>query len=236
MPTKEELLQEKKRYGLPLTISFEEEKKLDLGMPIQQIMGFVEFLNTRINLNHKVLIPRYETEELVDYVLKNFIKNDANFDILDLCCGSGFIGLSIKKNAPKVNVSLSDIDPEAISQTRENALINFNSLKDIEIYQSDLFSNILGKFDLIISNPPYLDENIILDNHSSLLFEPQHALYAGDGGLYFYKKILAEYKKFLKPGGKLIFEINPLHIEFWRQIPGASILKDINKKDRFVIV
>ncbi|WP_029608519.1 peptide chain release factor N(5)-glutamine methyltransferase [Mycoplasma simbae] len=236
MPTVEELIQEKRRYGLDLTVSEDELNKLKQGMPIQYIMGYVEFLNTRINLNHKVLIPRYETEEMVDLILNKYAQNNTNFSVLDLCCGSGFIGLALKKNMPNIQVTLSDIDPEALQQTRENALINFGNADVVKIIQSDLFANIDQKFDLIVTNPPYLDEDILLPNDKDLMFEPQHALYASEQGWYFYRKILEQYKDFLKPGGKIIFEINPLHFEKWNEVEGATILEDINRKKRFVIV
>ncbi|MCT4469979.1 peptide chain release factor N(5)-glutamine methyltransferase [Mycoplasma sp. HS2188] len=236
MPTVEDLLLEKKRYGLQQIITDEEKIKLDSGMPIQYIMGYVEFLNTRINLNHKVLIPRYETEEMVHMIIEKYSKNIDNINVLDLCCGSGFIGLAIKKNIKNVSVTLSDIDQEAIDQTNENIKQNFNDHRDIKVIKSDLFEKINDRFDLIVSNPPYLDPNIKLENQQSLNFEPQHALFAEDQGWYIYEKILKEYKEYLKPGGKLILEINPLHLEKWKTLENAVIINDINKKPRFVIV
>ncbi|BAP00842.1 methyltransferase HemK family [Mycoplasmopsis californica HAZ160_1] len=236
MPTIEELIQEKKRYGLEPTVSADEIELLKNNMPIQYIMGYVEFLNTRINLEHKVLIPRYETEEMVDLVLKKYIPKASDFKVLDLCCGSGFIGLAIKKNAPWVSVTLSDIDTEAITQTRKNSIVNFGSDECVKIIKSNLFNSITGKFDLIISNPPYLDDKVILKNNNSLIHEPQHALYAPNKGWYYYDLILSQYKKYLKPNGKLILEINPLHSDKWEQIREAKIIKDINGKNRFVIV
>ncbi|MBU4690381.1 peptide chain release factor N(5)-glutamine methyltransferase [Mycoplasma sp. ES3157-GEN-MYC] len=236
MPTIEELKLEKRRYGLSEIISNEELKKLQEGMPIQYIMGYIEFLNTKIKLDHKVLIPRYETEEMVDLALKKYVKNKIDFKVLDLCCGSGFIGLAIKVNAPKVQVTLSDIDPIAIKQTKENAIENLGSDTRVNIIQSDLFSNVTEKFDLIISNPPYLDENIILNNDKDLKWEPQHALYTKDEGWYFYKKILDHYKSYLNDDGVLIFEINPLHIQKWNELNNVKILNDINNKPRFAII
>ncbi|BAW18393.1 protein-(glutamine-N5) methyltransferase, release factor-specific [Mycoplasmopsis bovigenitalium] len=236
MPTIENLLQEKRRYGLELSVNEQEKKLLKSGMPIQYIMGFIEFSNTKILLNKNVLIPRYETEELVWIILNKFIQNNSNFSVLDLCCGSGFIGLSIKKNANNIKLTMADIDTNAIEQTKENLKVNNIDANDVEIVQSDLFTNVKGKFDLIICNPPYLDKDVLLENNKQLLFEPQHALYAPEKGFYFYRKILKEYKKYLKDNGKLIFEINPLHEDIWKNIEGVSMIKDINNKYRFVIV
>nr|WP_318032573.1 methyltransferase [Mycoplasmopsis bovis] len=151
MPTISDLLLEKKRYGLKQEISDLELEKIEQGYPIQYIMGYVEYANVRINLNHNVLIPRYETEELVFILLKEYLK--PSMKVLDLCTGSGFIGLALKKNLNSIRLTLSDIDSEAILQTKENAILNFGNDENIEIVQSDCFKDITGKFDVIVSNP-----------------------------------------------------------------------------------
>ncbi|WP_406618117.1 peptide chain release factor N(5)-glutamine methyltransferase [Mycoplasmopsis lipophila] len=231
MATKDELLLEKRRYGLEETISPEELEKLSLGYPIQKIMGYIESDNIKIKLDRKVLIPRYETMELVDIIKNNYLKN--NIKVLDICCGSGYIGLALKKHNPSIEVYASDIDEESILSTQENAILN--NLK-INIYKSDLFEKIPKiKFDLIISNPPYLDKSDILDK-SVLNFEPHNALFAKENGFFFYKKILQKYSNFLKKNGYIFFEINPIHSEIWKKIKNAQILKDINNKNRFVII
>ncbi|UUD35386.1 peptide chain release factor N(5)-glutamine methyltransferase [Mycoplasmopsis caviae] len=234
MNREEALILEKKRYGLEPKISEQEYELLKQNYPIQLIMGYVEYLNTRINLRRKVLIPRYETEELVDIFLKEFAKE--NQEILDLCCGSGFIGLAIKKNLPSARVSLVDISEEAIKQTIENSIVNFGFNHDLKIYQSDLFTTVKEKFDIIISNPPYLDIKDQSIDLVALGFEPESALFAPQEGWYFYDKILKQYKNYLKKKGWLILEINPQHIDKWKQIEGAIIRKDINGKYRFVFI
>ncbi|SYV97469.1 protoporphyrinogen oxidase, partial [Mycoplasmopsis edwardii] len=99
MPTKEDLLLEKRRYGLPQTISFFEEKQLEKGTPVQKIIGYIEMQDVVIDVTHNVLIPRYETEELIIKV-NNDNKGKTNLKVLDLCTGSGFIGLALKKANP----------------------------------------------------------------------------------------------------------------------------------------
>ncbi|WP_029905396.1 peptide chain release factor N(5)-glutamine methyltransferase [Mycoplasmopsis opalescens] len=234
MANKEDLIREKRRYGLSQTIGENELKLLESGMPVQKIIGYVEFLNTKILLNHNVLIPRYETEELVDLVLRNYIKD--NSKVLDLCCGSGFIGIALAKNNPSLEVTFSDISEEAIQQTKENIRENLINENKIKIIQNDLFTGLNEKYDLIICNPPYVDENELDIDFRSLSFEPYNAIFAPDNGWYFYNKILQEYRKHLNPGGKLILEINPQHIEKWQNIKNAKIIKDINKKYRFVVI
>lgn len=234
MPSVDDLLLEKKRYGLEQKVSKEELEMLNQNMPIQYIIGYVEYANVKINLNNKVLIPRYETEELIHLFLNNYAKE--NVKVLDLCCGSGFIGLALKKNKPSLDVTLSDNDNEALLKTKENELINFGKNGVVKIVESDLFTDINDKFDVIISNPPYIAFDDPDAQSLSLKHEPIHAIFAKDNGLYFYKKIIKEAPKFLNKEGLLIFEINPKHIKFWDKVKNAKIMNDISQKPRFAIL
>ncbi|EFF41537.1 peptide chain release factor N(5)-glutamine methyltransferase [Mycoplasmopsis alligatoris] len=227
-----QLIKEKRRYGLKQTVSFFEIKQIAKRVPIQKIIGYVEYANVKINLNHKVLIPRYETEELVYLILS---RHKENIDILDLCSGSGFIGIALKKNQKCFNITLADIDNEAILQSQENSILNDAK---VEIIQSDLFKNINKRFDIIVSNPPYLMKNEEISK-SVLDYEPHHALYASDQGLYFYKKIINSAKDYLNKNGKIYFEINPLHILYWEKLSlqiNLEIINDINGLARFVVI
>ncbi|QSF14005.1 peptide chain release factor N(5)-glutamine methyltransferase [Mycoplasma sp. Mirounga ES2805-ORL] len=230
------LLHEKRKYNLPQTISSKEKKSLEKNIPIQYIIGYIEFMNTIINVNNNVLIPRYETMELVDLVINKYAK--PNQRILDLCTGSGFIGLSIFKNVQNINLVMSDISYKALKVAKTNMKLNIDriSRKRIKLKHSNLFQDIKGKFDLIISNPPYLwkkDQDIQLSVKQN---EPSIALYSPKNGWRIYENIINEYKKYLKPGGKLILEINPKHIQKWNSFSEIDILKDINGKDRFIII
>lgn len=218
-----ELKRQKRIHGLSEEITEVELKQLNLGVPIQKIIGFIEFDDVKINVNRNVLIPRYETEEVMRKSL-NFI--DKNSRVLDLCCGSGYIGLSIKKKK-NCEIVLSDIDDESIIQTQENA--KMNNL-DVQIIKSDMFENIKGKFDLIISNPPYIpsSSNVV---DSVLRHEPSHALFAGVDGNDFYKIIIKEAPKFLKKSGVIILEISEDNVDYLLDNK-FHIEKDINQKPR----
>ncbi|MCU4706537.1 peptide chain release factor N(5)-glutamine methyltransferase [Mycoplasma sp. CSL7503-lung] len=233
MPSKEDLLLEKRRYGLKEEISSFELEQLNIGMPVQKIMGYIEMADIKIDIRHNVLIPRYETEELI-YLAFQEIKQNGFKSVLDLCSGSGFIGLAIKNKYKDISVTLSDISDEAIKSQELNS--NINNLK-VNILQSDLFENIRGKFDIIVSNPPYIGKDEKL-NISVLDFEPHNALFAEDNGLFFYKKIIELAPKYLNKNGVLLFEINPLHTEYWNSIKNKfkllEITKDLSNKNRFV--
>lgn len=227
----EDLLLEKRRYGLPEVISEGEFEKLLKGYPIQKIMGFIEMQNVRININKNVLIPRYETEELI-LESYNYIKNKNDYHILDLCTGSGFIALAIKKNFPLTNITATDISDEAIDQAKENSEIN--NLK-INIKKSDLFAEVEKNavFDLIISNPPYLNQNIPIEKYV-LNFEPHIALFAKKNGFEIIEKIIFNSKKYLKKNGILLLEIDEEKVQYINKIVGinTSYIKDINGKIR----
>ncbi|APJ38600.1 peptide chain release factor N(5)-glutamine methyltransferase [Mycoplasmopsis pullorum] len=237
MPTVEDLLLEKRRYGLPEEVSEHEKELLKQDTPVQKIIGYVDLANVRIFLDKYVLIPRYETEELV---LKAIEKIPQNAKVLDLGCGSGFIAIALKKNRPDLEVYATDISDDALIQTKQNALIN--GVK-INVMYSNLFSMLRDevkekKFDVIISNPPYILESEVLPK-SVINHEPFEALFAPDYGLFFYKKILENRKTFLEKNGMIFFEINPIHGQYWEILKSTfnlELLKDINQKDRMVII
>lgn len=177
--------------------------ELNKGIPVQYIVGNVEFYNTIINVNKNVLIPRFETEELVDKTI-NYIKKyfKDKVDILDLGTGSGCIAISLAKNTNS-NVDAVDISDDALELAKGNAKlnnVNINFIKqDMAIPNNKLY-------DVIISNPPYLRdesevEEIVRNN------EPDLALYAKDDGMYFYKKILENYKNNLNNRFIIAFEL-----------------------------
>lgn len=226
----DDLLLEKKRYNLLEKITFIERVKLKIGMPVQKIIGYIEMSNVKINVKKKVLIPRYETEELIE-IAKELITKNKYINILDMCSGTGFIGIAIKKWNPKLNVLCVDCDRKAISQSKINAAIN---KVNVNIIKSNLFNKInLNKFDLIISNPPYIGEKEQKSiKKSMLLFEPKIALFASEEGIFFYRKIQEHAINHLNKNGSLLFEINPTNKSFFEK-NNYKITKDINGKDRF---
>lgn len=171
------------------------------GKPLQYILSETEFFGYPIKLNQNVLIPRFETELLCDYAMKEIRKESK---VLDLCTGSGCIAVAIAKEKG-AQVTASDISPEAIEVAKENARINGVS---VEFVESNLFAKVTGVFDVIVSNPPYIRsgdiaglERIVRD------FEPRLALDGGADGLDFYRAIARDFEKFLAPKGYLFLEV-----------------------------
>lgn len=224
------LLLEKRRYNLKETISFREKYKLWRDYPIQKIIGYIEMANVKIKVNKKVLIPRYETEELILLAIKLIKENGKYHNILDLCCGSGFIGIALKKAFPSLNILQSDISNAAIKQTLIN--LKINNLKN-DVIKSNMFHNIYQKFDVIISNPPYLLENDKKNMTKSVLkYEPQKALFAQEEGMFFYYQIEKNLSKYLNKNGLIILEINPVNYK-WFIDNKYHVINDINNKKRF---
>ncbi|AXE60733.1 protoporphyrinogen oxidase [[Mycoplasma] phocae] len=229
MISENELLHEKIRYDLPLTISKKEKKLLKKNVPCQKIIGYQIMQNVHIDLRYKVLIPRYETEELILFSY-NFINQ--NTKILDLGCGSGFIGIAIAKNKNTNNITMVDISRQSIKQSKYNAKINNVNPK---IVRSNWFKKIYEKFDLIICNPPYLNKKSKFSK--SLRHEPKRALFAKNEGLKEYQFICKNAIKYLNYKGMLIFEIDPyVSVWFKSNFPHAKIVKDINQKERIVVL
>ncbi|MBQ8891861.1 MAG: peptide chain release factor N(5)-glutamine methyltransferase [Bacilli bacterium] len=174
------------------------------GKPIQYALNNVNFYGLDFYVDERVLIPRFETEELVynvNYYLNKYFKPHAS--ILDLCTGSGCIGLTLKHLNHDLNITLSDLSPYAL----EVCDINRKRLSlDAKIIESDLFSNITSQFDCIVSNPPYIS---VLDEVDEVVKnnEPSMALYAKDDGLEFYEKILASCSNYLNDKYLIAFEI-----------------------------
>jgi release factor glutamine methyltransferase len=222
----QKLLLEKRKYGLKEKISNKEIKMLKKDFPIQKIIGFINFDDVYINLKYNVLIPRYETEEVMLESLKYI---NSNSKVLDLCTGSGYIGLSIKKKI-NANVTLSDISKDSIKQAKKNSKIN--KLK-VKIIKSNMFENINEKYDLIISNPPYIPNHIKLSK-SILKFEPFNALFGGKDGNNFYKIIIQNVSKYLRKNGILILEISKDNLKYVKSF-GFKIKNDINNKPRIAI-
>lgn len=209
--------------------------------PIQYVIGHVNFYGLQFKVNENVLIPRFETEELVENI-KNYLKkkNLTNPKILDLGCGSGVIGLTLKHFFPDSDVTLVDISEDALKVAKENAS-NLNL--DVNFLKSDWFSNIpLDKYDVIVSNPPYIKTNeeieeIVKNN------EPALALYGGADGLDCYRKILKDINKYLKDDYLIAFEIGYLEGDSLKElinntIPNSkvTIKKDLSNKDRMFFV
>jgi len=224
----------------------EEEKKileilsrLQKGEPIQYITGYTEFYGLRILVDQRVLIPRQETELLVDHLLKN-TSGDSTLKIIDLCTGSGCIAIALAKNLPKAYISATDLSSEALNVARKNAaenqceirLIEDNVLKPSRKYQI---------YDRIISNPPYVRNSEKQYMHKNILnFEPEQALFVDDADpLIFYRAIASFSNQYLSPEGIIYLEINE---KFGNELvdlfakegfKNIALRKDLNGKERY---
>lgn len=176
-------------------------RKRSERIPLEYLLGETEFMGLPFSVNENVLIPRQDTECLVEEVLSVC----AGLDVLDLCTGSGCIGISLKKLGLCKSVTLSDISREALIVAKENALKN---QVDVNLIRSDLFEQLEGSFDLIVSNPPYIESEEIQKLMPEVReHEPKLALDGSADGLLFYRRIIKDACKFLKKEGYLFFEI-----------------------------
>ncbi|MCQ2080428.1 MAG: peptide chain release factor N(5)-glutamine methyltransferase [Lachnospiraceae bacterium] len=182
-------------------------KKRSERIPLQHILGYTSFMGLRFKVNENVLIPRQDTEILVEEALKEV---HDGMEILDMCTGSGCILISLLKYTNGCIGVGADISEKALEIARENSDAILGEAMDItySYVNSDLFENIDGKFDVIVSNPPYIATNKIDSLEPEVKdYDPIGALDGGEDGLYFYQKIITEAPKYLKLGGSILFEI-----------------------------
>lgn len=217
-----------------------EIKALEENTPLQYVLGNVNFYGNKFYVDERVLIPRFETEELVENTIKYINRFFTEpVDIIDLGCGSGVIGLTLEKKVSTKTVDLVDISQSALEVAQKNCG-NLNSKANI--IQSDMFSAVNKKYDVIISNPPYIKtneeiEDIVKEN------EPSIALYAGEDGLDCYKKILENIKEHIKEKSLIAFEIgmrqaNDIQKLVNKYLPDSKteVKKDMSGKDRMFFI
>ncbi len=184
-------------------------EKLRRGMPFAYVIGQWEFYGLPLYVNEHVLIPRDDTVAVAELAIKKSIFLDKSPRILDLCTGSGCIGLALASRVPDAKVTLADISKEALAVARRNITRNRLGAR-VSCVQADARKEppaFLGQFDLIVSNPPYITAGEMEELDKSVAeFEPHLALYGGEDGLDFYRDIARLYRKALKPGGVLCFE------------------------------
>lgn len=208
--------------------------------PIQYVLGYTNFYGYDYKVNKHTLIPRFETEELVENTLK-LIKEtfNENINILDIGTGSGSIGITLKRKLPKANVTISDISNKALNIARKNA-----EGLDIKIVKGNLLKPFIKKekFNVIISNPPYIDYSEKID---SLVYnnEPHIALYAKNGGIYYYEQILKDINSILDKKFIIAFEIGMNQKDnivklINKYLKNVDIIckKDLQKRDRMIFI
>ena len=227
-------------------VAFEENvvKYLDENIPIQHLMGYETFFGYEFNVNEDVLIPRFETEELVAKVLEIYDEHfdSQQVDVVDVGTGCGAIGISLALEEARMNVTITDISESALTVARENAK---KLGADVRLLQSDMLVALVEegkKFDILVSNPPYIPQTEVVD---SLVYdnEPHLALFGGEDGLYFYREILRDARKILKSPSVIAFEhayhhragMAALVAEFFPDSEFETI-KDMQGKDRLTVI
>ena len=218
------------------------DKHIEKNVPLSHLAGFEYFYDRKFKVTKDVLSPRMETEELI-YKVIEYIKsiNKNNIKILDLCTGSGIIGITLRKEleSKSLEVVASDISEEALKVAKENAIMNEAEVKFI---QSDIFEDINEKFDIIVSNPPYIAYNDKITMEDNVLnYDPHLALFAEEDGMYFYREIVENAKEYLEEDGLVFFEIGYDQREKILKLANdngfkAEVYKDINGRDRMAIL
>ena len=213
--------------------------KLASHIPAQYIIGHADFFGMQLKVDERVLIPRPETEELVELILAENLKD--NLKVLDIGTGSGAIALALAKNRPDWSVTAADISQDALDLSMENA--NDQNL-NLSFIKSDCFSEISSKYDIIVSNPPYISREDQEEVGLNVLHsEPHLALFADEDGLSIYRRIAEDSKDYLNDGGKIYLEIGYKQGQsvpnlFRKNFPEKRVrtLKDQFGQDRMVVI
>ena len=213
-------------------------KQREQRVPLQYLMGECEFMGYDFYVDERVLIPRQDTECLVELAVESIRKKSIKVKVLDLCTGSGCIGISVAKLCPDTEVTLADISDGALSVAKKNAQ---NLDADVTLIKGNLFENIEGRFDYILSNPPYIPSEVIEGLMPEVKeHEPRLALDGEADGLSFYRKIINEAPDYLNPDGRIYFEIGAeqgedlTHLMNERGFSEVKVHKDLAGLDRIV--
>lgn len=230
--------------SLPSEI-LEDIRRLESGEPLAYVIGWVEFLGCRIDLSLRPLIPRPETEYWVEQFLRE--RQEARkgtqpgeeLRVLDLCCGSGCIGLAVLKHLPEAVVTFVDVDPQMLAQTEKNATLNGIPGDRYQCIESDLFSGVSGQFDVILTNPPYV--NPFGSFSPSLAYEPKGAIFAQKEGFELIEKVIFQAKGHLKIEGEMWLEF--AHDQAERVLEAARqadwnvrVFRDQFGRDRYAVL
>ena len=219
-------------------------EKLKENEPLNYVLGYSYFYGYKMVVNENVLIPRFETEELVGLVLSKYDEyfKGQRVNLADVGTGSGAIAIALKKEESNLNVCASDISFDALNVAKQNAK---NNDADITFYQGSMLEPLIEnnvKLDILVSNPPYIKQDEVLDP-SVKDYEPHVALFGGNDGLKFYRMIFENAHKVLKEKSMLFFEIGydqrenltALASEYFKNAH-IEVFKDINKKDRMLFI
>lgn len=215
-------------------------EKLESNFPVQYLIGNVSFYGLPINVDSRVLIPRFETETLVEKTINLLKEYDfINSRLLEVGTGSGCISIALKKLLPNIEITAIDISNDSLDVADSNA--NLNNV-EINFLNEDIFKyKVNEKFDVLVSNPPYINKSLIIDPKTK--YEPQNAIYADDEGLIFYKYMISNYQKFLNSKFIMAFEIGEeqgdVLIQYAKDcIPNSKVFveKDLSEKPRYLFI
>jgi release factor glutamine methyltransferase len=215
--------------------------KLDNNYPIQYLIGYVDFYGYRINVDERALIPRFETEGLIELVINTINKHNIKInDIFDIGTGSGCIDVVLSKKLNNANISTIDISSDALSLAKENYTLN--NVDNIEVINNDIFEyNPTKKYDLIISNPPYVAYDEEVDKETK--YEPQNAIFADNKGLVFYEHIIKESVNWINAQSIIAFEIGYNQGDYLKEYAAnyypnsiIEIHKDLSNRDRYLLI
>ena len=233
-------------FALQQEVTEEEEvfvkgifQQLAAHKPAQYIIGQADFYGMQLKVDERVLIPRPETEELVELILAE--NPETNLSVLDIGTGSGAIALALARNRPDWSVTAADISQNALDVASENSK---NQNLQLFLKKSDCFTEISEKYDIIVSNPPYISREDASEVGLNVLYsEPHLALFADEDGLAIYRRIAEDAKDYLKDGGKIYLEIGykqgqSVPAFFRKHLPEKRVrtLRDQFGQDRMVVV
>src|SRR3989344_8822261 len=234
-------LLEEKYQGKRTPAFLRDLKRLKKGEHVDYLIGWKPFLNCKIDLRYKPLIPRVETEYWVEKVIQNI--RSASISCLDIFAGSGCIGIAVLKNIPGARVDFAEKEKKLLKQIALNAKLNKIAKSRYRVMQSDIFSNVKGKYDYIFANPPYLAESRRKKVQKSVLAqEPHGALFGGKDGLKYVRLFLSQTKEFLTKNGVIYLEFDSFQkreIEkLFKKFKYSSwqFYKDQYGKWRFVVI
>jgi HemK-like putative methylase len=234
MTRDEEWLLREKYVGEKSEAFFADRQRLTTGEPLAYIIGHQPFLNCTIWLDSRPLIPRPETEFWTEQAISRIKKQDNKSPkILDLCAGSGCIGVAVAVQIPTALIDFAEIDIAHFPTIKKNLLQNEISSRHTNIIESDLFTNISCRYDFILSNPPYIDKEKNRTEPSVTEFEPHNALYGGHLGLVFIEKIINETRTHLAPNGQLWLEHEPEQTPTIHALAKSSGLSVSTHQDQF---
>lgn len=221
-----------KYNGVETDAFHDDVKRLESGEPLAYVIGWQPFCNTKIFLDSRPLIPRPETEYWTKLAIDE-IKEKKHVKVLDLCTGSGCIGVALLKNIPDSVVDFVEIDESHHATILKNVRENGIDENRVKIFGGSLFENVADQYDVIVTNPPYIDPELSdrigvgVREH-----EPENALFGGNAGMELITEILAQIPHFLRPGGVLYIEHEPEQVEeIQKLLPGI-----ISQKDQFGVV